>query len=45
MGHDGVFEGTIDIYVHNTSDINNLIMNLIKIKGVESVYRVDTKDD
>jgi guanosine-3',5'-bis(diphosphate) 3'-pyrophosphohydrolase len=44
-GHDGVFEGTIDIYVHNTSDINNLIMNLIKIKGVESVYRVDTKDD
>ena len=43
-GHDGVFEGTIDLYVHNTSDLNNLIMNLIKIKGVESVHRVDTKE-
>ncbi len=43
-GHDGVFEGTIDLYVHNTSDLNNLIMNLMKIKGVESVYRVETKD-
>ncbi len=43
-GHDGVFEGTIDLYVHNTSDLNNLIMNLIKIKGVESVHRVDTTE-
>ena len=43
-GHDGVFEGTIDLYVHNTSDLNNLIMNLIKTKGVESVYRIETKD-
>jgi GTP pyrophosphokinase len=43
-GHDGVFEGTIDLYVHNTNDLNNLIMNLIKIKGVESVKRVDVKE-
>ncbi len=43
-GHDGVFEGTIDLYVHNTSDLNNLIMNLIKIKGVESVHRVDATE-
>ncbi len=43
-GHDGVFEGTIDLYVHNTSDLNNLIMNLIKIKGVESVHRVDASE-
>ncbi len=43
-GHDGVFEGTIDLYVHNTSDLNNLIMNLIKIKGIESVHRVDATD-
>lgn len=43
-GHDGIFEGTIDLYVHNTNDLNNLIMNLIKIKGVESVYRVESKD-
>ena len=43
-GHDGIFEGTIDLYVHNTSDLNNLIMNLIKIKGVESVHRVETSE-
>ena len=29
-GHDGVFNGTIDLYVHNTSDLNNLILNLMK---------------
>ncbi|MGC9345153.1 MAG: ACT domain-containing protein, partial [Bacteroidales bacterium] len=43
-GHDGVFDGTIDLYVHNINDLNNLIMNLMKIKGVESVYRVETSD-
>ena len=43
-GHDGIFDGTIDLYVHNTSDLNNLILNLIKLKGVESVHRVDVKD-
>jgi GTP diphosphokinase / guanosine-3',5'-bis(diphosphate) 3'-diphosphatase len=40
-GHDGIFNGTIDLYVHNISDLNNLILNLIKIRGVESVHRVD----
>ena len=39
--HDGIWEGTIDLYVHNTKDLNNLIMNIGKIKGVESVSRVE----
>lgn len=43
-GHDGIFDGTIDLYVHNTQDLNNLIMNLVKLKGVESVHRVEIKD-
>jgi GTP diphosphokinase / guanosine-3',5'-bis(diphosphate) 3'-diphosphatase len=43
-GHDGIFEGTIDLYVHNTSDLNNLIMNLMKLKGIESVHRVEVKE-
>ncbi|MEX0987823.1 MAG: RelA/SpoT family protein [Bacteroidales bacterium] len=43
-GHDGIFDGTIDLYVHNTMDLNNLIMNLVKLKGVESVHRVEIKD-
>jgi guanosine-3',5'-bis(diphosphate) 3'-pyrophosphohydrolase len=40
--HDGIWEGTIDLYVHDTKDVNNLIMNLSKIKGVDSVTRVET---
>jgi len=43
-GHDGIFDGTIDIYVHSTSDLNNLILNLIKLKGVDSVHRVEAKE-
>ncbi|MCK5691724.1 MAG: bifunctional (p)ppGpp synthetase/guanosine-3',5'-bis(diphosphate) 3'-pyrophosphohydrolase [Bacteroidales bacterium] len=43
-GHDGIFTGTIDLYVHNTNDLNNLILNLMKLRGVESVHRVDVKE-
>lgn len=43
-GHDGIFNGTIDLYVHNTNDLNNLILNLMKLRGVESVHRVDVKE-
>jgi GTP pyrophosphokinase len=37
--HDGIFEGEIELYVHNVTDLNNLIMNISKIKGVDSVKR------
>ncbi len=43
-GHDGIFSGTIDLYVHSTSDLNNLILNLMKLKGVDSVHRVEVKE-
>jgi GTP diphosphokinase / guanosine-3',5'-bis(diphosphate) 3'-diphosphatase len=39
--HDGIWDGTMELYVHNTKDLNLLIMNIGKIKGVESVYRVE----
>jgi GTP diphosphokinase / guanosine-3',5'-bis(diphosphate) 3'-diphosphatase len=39
--HDGIFEGTIELYVHDTKHLNNLIMNLFKIKGVVKVNRVE----
>ncbi len=45
VSHDGIFEGSIDLYVHNTKDLNNLIMNLMKIKGVESVKRIEKTED
>jgi guanosine-3',5'-bis(diphosphate) 3'-pyrophosphohydrolase len=37
--HDGIFEGTIYLYIHNTEDLNNLIFNLMKLKGVHNVSR------
>ncbi len=36
---DGIFEATIDLYVHDTVHLNNLILKLAKIKGVDSVNR------
>ncbi len=39
--HDGVWDGTIDLYVHDAKDLNNLLMSLSKIKGVDAVKRVE----
>ncbi|GAB4277627.1 MAG: RelA/SpoT family protein [Marinilabiliales bacterium] len=43
--NDGIFEGEIDLYVHNTDDLNELIMDLKKIDGVKKVTRVDISED
>lgn len=43
--HDGIFEGLIDVYVHNTNDLNNLIMNIGKIKGISQVSRQEITDE
>ena len=42
--HDGVFEGYIDLYVHNTEDLNGIMKRILETKGVESVNRVDIKE-
>ena len=39
--NEGIFEGTIDLYVHHTKDLNNLIMKISDIKGIENVKRVE----
>jgi GTP pyrophosphokinase len=39
--HNGIFEGTIDLYVHHTKDLNNLIMKISNVKGIETVRRVE----
>jgi GTP diphosphokinase / guanosine-3',5'-bis(diphosphate) 3'-diphosphatase len=39
--NDGVFTGSLDIYIHNTDDLENIISKLIKIKSVESVERIE----
>jgi guanosine-3',5'-bis(diphosphate) 3'-pyrophosphohydrolase len=39
--NDGIFQGTIDLYIHHTKDLNNLIMKISNIKGIESIKRVE----
>ena len=38
---DGIFEGTIDLFVHHTKDLNNLILKISNIRGIENVKRVE----
>ena len=39
--HDGVFEGHLYVYIHNTDNLNALISKLLKIKGIDTVNRQD----
>lgn len=43
--HDGIFEGYVDLYVHSTEDLDNLINNLSKVKGMEYVTRTEVNED
>ncbi len=38
---DGVFEGRMTLYVHDTSHLNKLMENLQKLEGIDSVERLD----
>jgi guanosine-3',5'-bis(diphosphate) 3'-pyrophosphohydrolase len=38
---EGIFEGTIDLYVHHTQDLNNLILKISNIRGIDSIKRVE----
>jgi GTP pyrophosphokinase len=39
--NNGIFEGTIDLYVHHSNDLNNVILKISNIKGLDSVRRVE----
>jgi GTP pyrophosphokinase len=38
---DGIFEGIIDLYIHHTQDLNNLILKISNVRGIESIKRVE----
>jgi guanosine-3',5'-bis(diphosphate) 3'-pyrophosphohydrolase len=40
---DGMFEGTIMVYVHDTKHLNHLLDKLKKVKGVRKIERIDEK--
>ncbi|MDP2413892.1 bifunctional (p)ppGpp synthetase/guanosine-3',5'-bis(diphosphate) 3'-pyrophosphohydrolase [Daejeonella sp.] len=41
---DGIFEGSIMVYVNNTKHLDNLILKLKEVVGVSSVTRFDSHD-
>ncbi len=41
----GVFQGFIDLYIHDTYDLNELLKKLKKIKGIQSVKRIDIPEN
>lgn len=43
--NDGIFRGELFLYIHNTEDLNNLIAQLKKIKGIENVSRIKSLND
>ncbi len=43
--HDGLFEGDLFLYIHNTEDLNILIGELAKVKGINKVTRVENLND
>lgn len=42
--HDGVFDGYIDLYVHNTEDLELMIKRIQKINGVDNVIRMEINE-
>ena len=43
--HDGIFEGYIDLYVHDAQDLEVIMKRILQVKGVESVVRSDVKNN
>jgi GTP pyrophosphokinase len=41
---DGIFEGNIMVYVHDTTELDDLIARLASLEGILSVERFDTED-
>jgi (p)ppGpp synthase/HD superfamily hydrolase len=39
---DGVFEGTIMVFVHDTNHLTELLGKIKEVKGVTSVHRIDS---
>jgi GTP pyrophosphokinase len=41
--HDGIFEGTIKLFVHDKEELDELVERLLQLKGIENVTRFETE--
>jgi GTP pyrophosphokinase len=39
--HDGIFEGDLYLYIHSVQDLTELISRLMKIKGIDTIERIE----
>ena len=39
--NDGIFEGFIDLLVHNRVILEKVLSNIMKVKGLQNVMRTD----
>ncbi len=42
---DGIFEGRIQLYVHDVDDVNTICNNLKKVENIKKVTRIENFDD
>lgn len=42
---DGIFDGTIMVYVHDREELDNLCQRLVSLDGINSVQRLDAKEE
>lgn len=43
--HEGIFTGELFLYIHNANNLNKLIERLAKIKGIDSVSRIENLNE
>ena len=43
--NDGIFEGRIQLYVHDVDDVNTICSKLKKIENLKKVTRIENFDD
>ena len=43
--NDGIFEGRIQLYVHDVDDVNTICTNLKKIEQIKKVTRIENFED
>jgi len=43
--HEGIFKGELFLYIHSTDDLNKLIDRLTKIKGIDTVSRIENLNE
>ena len=41
--HEGIFEGTVKVYVQDKEQLDQLVIELLKLEGIEKVTRFDTE--